>query len=467
MKNSRNNFIKPSWFASFLLLWGMLLSSCESFVDVGVPDSQLTGETVFQDKTTAEAALVDIYAKLRTSVLITGDLNGLSILLGNYADEFTYYSSGGLPEEAFFQNNLLPSNTTVTATWNDSYNLVYAANAVIEGLDKSTGIQPNEKNQLKGEALFIRSYIQFYLLNLFGEIPYVTTTDYRVNAKATKIAPEKVYALIRSDLETAKRLLTENYVGNERLRPNRYVVEALLAKVQLYSSNWTEAETAANSVINNTATYVWVDDLDTVFLKNSTGTLWQLKPQVEGQNTLEGQNFIFAAGPPPNRALTNTLMNAFESGDLRKNHWVGNVTDGTETWYFPNKYKQNNYTNTSEEYSILFRLEEIYLIRAEARAKLGNTVGALEDLNKIRNRAGLANTSAATQDEILQAIIKERRVELFSEQGQRWFDLKRSGQANAVLAPIKPGWKPTDLLWPLPESELLLNGNMLPQNPGY
>lgn len=470
MKFIRNNFInivEILWLISLFIMLTIFFSGCDSFVEVDVPDSQLTGESVFQDKATTEAALVNIYGRFRNNALVTGDLNGLSILLGNYGDELTYYSNGSLPEEAFFKNNLLPSNTTVTGTWNDSYNLVYAANAVLEGVDRSTGISQNDKNQLKGEALFIRSYIQFYLLNLFGEIPYITSTAYQVNAKAKKLSPEILYPLLITNLKTAETLLSKNYVGGERIRPNRNVAEAFLARVQLYANNWEAAETASNLVINNTATYALEDDLDKVFLKNSTGTLWQLKPQGDGLNTLEGQNFIFASGPPPNRALNMHLMNAFETGDQRKNHWVGTVSDGTQNWYFPNKYKLNNNTGSSEEYSILFRLEEVYLIRAEARAQQGNNIGAKEDLNKIRSRAGLANTTANTKQEILEAILQERRVELFTEQGQRWFDLKRNGQSNSVLAPIKTGWNPTDILWPLPETELLLNSNLLPQNPGY
>jgi hypothetical protein len=470
MKFIRNNFInivEILWLISFFITLTISLSGCESFVEVDVPDSQLTGESVFQDKATAEAALVNIYGRFRNNVLVTGDLNGLSILLGNYGDELTYYSNGSLPEEAFFKNNLLPSNTTVTGTWNDSYNLVFAANAVLEGVDRSTGISQNDKNQLKGEALFVRSYIHFYLLNLFGEIPYITSTAYQVNAKAKKLSPEILYPLLITDLKTAETLLAENYIGGERVRPNRTAAKAFLARVQLYANNWEAAETASNLVINNTATYALEEDLDKVFLKNGTSTLWQLKPQGDGQNTLEGQNFIFVSGPPPNRALTMDLINAFETGDQRKNHWIGTVSDGTQNWYYPNKYKQNNNTGSSAEYSILFRLEEVYLIRAEARAQQGNSTGAKEDLNKIRNRAGLANTTANTKQEILEAILRERRVELFTEQGQRWFDLKRSGQSNYVLSAIKLGWNPTDLLWPLPETELLLNSNLLPQNPGY
>jgi hypothetical protein len=156
-----------------------------------------------------------------------------------------------------------------------------------------------------------------------------------------------------------------------------------------------------------------------------------------------------------------------EDGDLRRTKWVGEVSDGTQTWYFPFKYKQQFNTGTSLEYSKVFRLAEQYLIRAEARAMTGNISGAQQDLNSVRNRAGLESTTASTSEQLRDAIISERRFELFTEFGHRWFDLRRTGTAEEVLAPIKSGWRNTDLLLPIPESELLANPNLNPQNPGY
>lgn len=161
------------------------------------------------------------------------------------------------------------------------------------------------------------------------------------------------------------------------------------------------------------------------------------------------------------------MVNAFEPGDQRKIHWIGSVTKGTTTWYFPNKYKQRTTTTSSLEYSIVFRLAEQYLIRAEARAQQGDLIGAKEDLNKIRNTAGLAGTTALSQQDILKALLQERRVELFTEYGHRFFDLKRANMLDEALSPVKAGWNTTDRLLPLPESELTLNPNLNPQNPGY
>ena len=112
-------------------------------------------------------------------------------------------------------------------------------------------------------------------------------------------------------------------------------------------------------------------------------------------------------------------------------------------------------------------MAEQYLIRAEARAQLGNISGAQQDVNKIRNRAGLSNTTSTTPVSLVVAVLQERKMELFTEQGLRWFDLKRTGLANSILEATQPNWKSNQIILPLPESELLLNNNLLPQNTGY
>src|SRR5690606_32440618 len=175
------------------------------------------------------------------------------------------------------------------------------------------------------------------------------------------------------------------------------------------------------------------------------------------------ETYFLAFGPPPLVALHENLLGAMEDDDLRRTHWIGEVTDGTNYWYYSSKYKQN----PGAEYSTVLRLAEQYLIRAEARAQQNNSIGAQEDLNSIRNRAGLPDTAALTQEALLEAVLQERRVELMLEQGHRWFDLKRHNRADAVLAPIKPAWRPTNILLPIHETELLMNPNLNPQNNGY
>lgn len=444
-----------------LLIVLTCFSACEDFVEIDTPSSQLTGDIVFEDPNTANAALVDIYAKLRDE----GILSGASVNLGYYADELLYYGSDTGLAFPIFNNSLLPSDIMALEFWNDSYHQIYCVNAVIEGCQNSVALSEEDKDRFMGEAYFIRGLVHFYLLNLYGNIPYITTTNYQQNRLAKPMSNAEIYKKIVTDLERAVELLPENYLDPGRVRPVKATALALLARVYLYQGEWQQAEMAASFVIDNPV-YIWEQDLDKIFLKESTTTIWQFSPEVAGDNTLEAAAFIFTTGPPPVVELDPDLVAAFDHADLRKAHWVGVVTDGTNTWHHAYKYKQNTNTGTSMEYSVVLRLAEQYLIRAEARAKQGNLMGAKEDLNKIRNRAGLPNSPATSLNELIADIMVQRRLELFTEYGHRFFDLKRSGNIHNVLSVSKPGWDHQDNLWPIPEAELLTNPNMV-QNPGY
>lgn len=463
--NTKNSLWGMVFDALWILIIASLMSACDSFVDVELPKSQLTVSAVFEEKATANAAMTDIYSKIRDAGLLTGSPSGLSHLLGIYTDELDFY--GTLPSgPAFYNNSLIASNPDAKELWNNSYNQIYAANAVIEGVAHSIKLPVADQKQLTGEALFVRALLHFYLANVYGNVPYITTTDYAVNRVAVRIPVATVYANAKADLEQAITLLPAEYVTADRVRPNKYAAHALLARVDLYAGLWNEASNEASTVLNNTGIYVYEEDLDKIFGKESTSTIWQLAPGFSGGNTLEALTFNFTAGPPPISALTNDFMAAFTADDQRKVHWTQAVSNGTTTWYHPFKYKHSD-SGTSGEYSVIFRLAEMYLIRAEARAHSGDLTGAKEDLNTIRHTAGLTDTPAGTQDEILEAIFQERRLELFTEFGHRFFDLKRFNRIQPVLSAVKPGWDTHDDLFPIPEAELSLNPNLLPQNPGY
>ncbi|HCO85286.1 MAG TPA: RagB/SusD family nutrient uptake outer membrane protein, partial [Arenibacter sp.] len=129
-----------------------------------------------------------------------------------------------------------------------------------------------------------------------------------------------------------------------------------------------------------------------------------------------------------------------------------------------------NSRNSASEYSMVLRLAEQYLIRAESRAMQGNISGAIADVDVLRSRAGLDLINdiepEINKEGLLNIISEERKLELFSEWGHRWFDLKRTGKASQVLMPLKPLWQETDVLFPIPQVELDKNQN-LHQNVGY
>ncbi|HMR19635.1 MAG TPA: RagB/SusD family nutrient uptake outer membrane protein, partial [Sphingobacterium sp.] len=247
------------------------------------------------------------------------------------------------------------------------------------------------------------------------------------------------------------------------------VASAFLARVYLYIGDWDKAEAESNIVISNTALFELAANLDDVFLKNSREAIWQWMPSNSGQNAVEGSYFILT-GAPNIASLSLDLVSHFETGDKRKERWMGSFSDGVNTWYFPFKYKQKVPTSASVEYSVVMRLAELYLVRSEARANMNNLTGAVDDLDKLRSRAELpliSDTSPGiNKEELLLLIGRERRSELFTE-NHRWYDLIRTGQADVVMTAIKAGWQATDILFPLPESELLINPLLQPQNPGY
>lgn len=450
---------------SILIVLMYTLQSCDSFVDVDLPVSQLTGIVVFENNITANAALIDVYSKLRDGGMMTGSIGGSSLVLGAYADELTYFGNDVVNIGLVYQNNLLPTTTYPLTYWRTSYHQIYCTNAIIEGCEASVALTESDKNVLIGEALFLRALLHFNLSNLFHDIPYITTTSYETNRLISRMPLATVRQNVIEDLTRAANLLPEAYSDPEKFRPNRAAVKALLARVYLYNGQWAEAANSASEVINNNL-YTWETDLNKIFLKASTTTIWQLSPKLPGNNAEEGIAFFFNAGPPPNVALSNDLVNSFEENDLRKTNWILAISNASGTWHRAYKYKQNQNTGTSVEYSVVLRLAEQYLIRAEARARQGELVSAIEDLNRIRNLAGLPDTAATNQEQLIEAIGKERKHEFFAEYGHRFYDLKRTNRLDAVLSPVKPNWNSTDQHWPIPELETLANPN-LTQNAGY
>jgi len=455
------------------------MSGCRKFVEIPPPSTVIVTASVFNNDGAAHAALASIYADFfATNMSYT-----VSSQMGLLADELSNLND---PFISFYQNAVLPSNTS--SLWNVAYTLIYEANAVVEGLSGYTGVTPQIAQQLTGEAEFVRAFCHFYLVNAFGDVPLVTSTDYTVNARVARTPKDQVYKQIISDLLSAGQLLNVNYVNksdtastSERARPNKATASALLARVYLYAGKYDSAEIFATSVIND-ARFSLNTDLNNVFQSDNSEAIWQVKTITPdpGYPTADGNNYILvAATGAANMLITPWLLSSFEPGDVRMANWISSYTDGTSTWYFPYKYQvhdnANNPNNRAEAVMIL-RLGEQYLIRSESRAQQNNISGALDDLNIIRHRAGLGDYGGATdQASMLAGILHERQVELFCEWGNRWFDLIRTGNVNAVMG--TPGnicqqkggiWNPDgyQALLPIAQSEILTNHNLV-QNSGY
>jgi hypothetical protein len=345
--------------------------------------------------------------------------------------------------------------------------LIHIANTLLMELDASKAVSDNTKAQLSGEAKFFRALVYFYLVNLYGGVPLVTTADYTTSAGLPRATVTQIYQQILTDLHDAQRLLSMNYPAttlfpNDRTRPNRAAATALLARVYLYSGQPAQADSAASAVIANPM-YRLETSLDSVFLSGSREAIWQLQPVNADVTTAEAGAFIpTQPGAPSFYTAANFLLGAFEPGDQRRVHWLARAVNGK---FYPFKYKRTAMDSSfGKEYDMVLRLGEVYLIRAEARVLEGDNADAAADLDTIRSRAGLPAVGSSV--DLPSAILHERQVELMVEWGHRWLDLKRTGQADAILGTEKRGWKSTAALYPLPANELINNPSLI-QNAGY
>lgn len=472
----------------FLWLLPLLcLGSCKKLIAIDAPQTSINGDNVYKTDITAISAVTSLYATLSDqgeAAGFTGSMS-LSLLTGLSADELSLYAGVSDNRQlAYYRNklNASPLQNYGGEYWVRFYNYIFRCNEAITGLNASNSLTPSIKQQLLGEAKFMRALFYFYLVNLYQHIPLALTADPATNAVLLQATQKDVYQQIIADLKDAQALLSPDFLnGNlmkyagagERLRPTKWVATALMARVYLYKQDYENAVLQASAVIDQTGLF-GLTELNNTFLKNSHEAIWQLQPVRTARNTEDAFIFILPA-TGPNAGLntvylSSQLVKAFEPNDQRRKNWVDSVIVGGSTYYYPYKYKATNATGPVSEYLMMFRIAEQFLIRAEARVKLNNLSGAQADLNAVRSRAGLPDTDATNVTALLDAILDERQVELFTELGQRWLDLKRTGTINVVMPTVtslKGGtWNTDWQLYPLPFDDLQRNGK-LQQNPGY
>lgn len=450
-----------------LLILAVSVIACKKFVEVDPPKTEIITAEAFKENASATSAVLSIYVNMLSN--FSFENSGITIYPGLSANEFEdfFQSTEGLE---FQQNKLLPTNATINSMWSGAYRTLALANNCIEGLEQSTTLSPEVKNQLLGECKFSRAFVNFYLVNLWGDVPLVLTSDWRQNATIMRSQSDQVYQQILRDLKDAQLLLKDAYPTQGRVRINKWAATALLARTFLYMEDYENAEVQASAVIGSGA-YLPLPELNQAFLKESQEAIWQLMPNRRiVLSSQEGYAFIgdTGYGSPPNYPMTDALLSSFEDGDGRKSAWINQITYENQTYYYPFKYKDRGDYNaaTPSEYYIMLRLSEQFMIRAEARARLNKLDLAAQDLKVIRDRAGLDELPLMGQQELIKAIENENRHEFFAEWGHRWMDLKRTGRIDAVMTAEKPGWKSTAALFPVPQAEREVN-KQLTQNPGY
>ncbi|MBS1666782.1 MAG: RagB/SusD family nutrient uptake outer membrane protein [Bacteroidetes bacterium] len=454
----KNIIIKTNLLLCLTIL--LLSLSCKKFVEIAPPTNQVTATQVFADSANANAAIMGIYNKLGQSYISYGSY---TYLMGLYADELNTVTTNSSIKEFYF-NSVSPNNNLMGAFWNSPYSFIYMANACLEGLKGNKNISDQAASSLMGEAYCIRGFMHFMLLNFYGQVPIITSTYFERNRLLPRSPTDSVYAQIIEDLKLAQSLLLGTNMPQGRA--SYYTATALLARVFLYKGNYPSAGEESSKIISS-GKFSLMSNLNDVFLANSLETIWQLAQPYPGRETWEGYFLVPSSSTVvPTYIITDTLLNSFEQADKRKLAWVGFNSVNSMNYPYPFKYKKRLSSGPITEKFVVLRLAEQYLIRAEARANLNDIAGALDDINIIRDRAGLENANAVNKEEVLALIETERQHELFCESGHRWFDLKRTRRASTVLSGLKPDWKNTAILFPIYFSELASNP-MLSQNEGY
>lgn len=481
-----SEFCRTMFFSIFLM--SFLFAGCKKLMNIDPPIQDIVGSEIYNSNITATSVLTGIYTDMSYYGIFDGR-SSVSIANGLLADELISIAEPDDILSVFYNNSLTRDEG---GYWRSFYGYIFRLNAAIEGVTASSSVSVGVKNQLLGEAKFTRAFMYFYLVNLYGAVPLLTTTDIKINSSAKRTDVNDIYQFIIQDLEEAIANLNEQYLSgdvssasSERVRPNKYAAMALLSRTYLYTKQWSLAEKESSAIINNSAFYR-LENLSAVFLNNSKEAIWQLQPVTVGQSTLDATVFSLASDPllnipsgpnPINRPvyLSDQIFGNFEEADNRKTIWIDSVIVDGKVYPYAFKYKEWINGGPRTESLTVLRLAEQYLIRAEARAMQGKLIGsnsAMEDIDMIRSRAGLPPSDLKTLNEILDLIISERRSELFTEWGHRWLDLKRTNRINDVMnvvSPLKGGnWSSYKALYPIPIHDIISNPALKgSQNPGY
>jgi len=490
MKNYR--FFKIVSAASALLL---IMSGCSKVLNK-TPDTNLVtlDTTSSISAATAENLIAGVYTEYK------GYANGLEL---NVLDRITNgdvrsdncYAGGDNADNIgidVFSTN--PLNGNVSRDWSDAYAIIAIANSAIAQINSCTdpALASARKAQMLGEAKTMRAAAYFDLVRLFGRVPIMLIPPDQTNSETLissvlvpQSSPDSVYIAILNDLWAAAGTVGDVGANASKLIVSKGVVNALLAKVYATKSPalWDSVAYYCDKVIPN---YTMLTDFTQLWdnnHKNNSESIWELTYDGYGAGDQVG-NWIpsqfLGSGWKKFSTPTNDLVNAYraEGDSIRLHASIQFVNYGWSDLYWtdPNNYPvlaKYNDPNSGINDFYLIRLPDILLLRAEAYNAKNDIVDAATLVNMVRARVSLPSTTAASQSDMALAIEKERRLELAFE-GHRWFDLVRTGRAEAVMNAetngngVNLGYNVRDfeLVYPIPQTQMDLNPK-LTQNSGY
>ena len=432
------------------------LNACSKFLDVK-PLESISDEVTIVDRNSAETAIRGVYSALADGSYYGTSFQSIGYLSG---DNIQWTGSQSQVQE-FINKRVNADNSTISAAWIAIYRTVNRANNVISKVATVTdpALTQDLKNQIIGEAYFIRALAYFDLARTWGGVPIITkpTINPTDNVGIKRSTQAETYAQVLKDLEAAEPLLPNT---TDRYRATRKTVWALRSRYHLYQKEWARAEEYADRLINDATNYRLLRPYSSFFANNARGTQESIF-EIFYNGTTEVNSHRGQWQPQtnggtrqwaPNDALVALLNNPAIGGGRsalvardNQNRWFGNLY----------------YRNPGSDPSYVIRIAEIFLIRAEARSQQNKIEGALSDLNAVRSRAEIPLSTANTREALLLDIENERRVE-FALEPHRWFDIVRTGRTREVF-------NLTDanrFVLPIPVQQLLVD-KALEQNAGY
>jgi hypothetical protein len=472
-----------STLAVAVLGFGLTLSGCDVVDDINNPQAITPGQALDNIEGYG-ALLVQAYDALQAQ-----SHYGQQFMLvpDALADNIRIPNTSSNRYPAFTENR----TGAHLGRWGGHYGAINAMNIIIAGIDDledETATQA-ERDQIKGEAYFMRALNYFDLIRTKAYEPgrevdgwtegviirtepteNLESADFRERASNTE-----VYNLILADLQEAASLLDEN--ERQTNTPSAFVseaaVKALQARVNLYLRNWEAAEAAAEAALAETSAALVTADSDGAALVSAWSavshpeSIFEVTFTAGTDGAVTNSNASLQSLTDPSRAgfydavPTDDLIAAHEAGDARLALYE-DFTVGTEALQYITKYTGTSAQDVDR--APVFRVSEMFLILAEARAEQNDASGALDALNTLRNARGLGDYSGS---DIVDQVYRERRVELAFE-GHRFFDLKRRGLD--IPKPQQPfnvlPYTDFRILAPLPQSEVD-ESPVLVQNPGY
>lgn len=484
--------------AAVLLLSVFILPSCKKFLEEN-PKNLVSVSNFYKTQDDAIAAVNAVYGYLNSTS--TGSTAGVYhstfwVIAGLASDEMQNNQLGApdLDQLATFTQSA--QNNSLLETWQMHFKTITVANIAIQRIPEIS-MDATLRTRLVNEAKFIRGLMYFDLVRMFGDVPLLTKEV--EDLKPARAAASAVYDLIISDLTAAEDLPAGYPAGNGKGRATSGAAKSMVAKVYLTRKEYDKAAAKALEVINSNQYQLWDDFADVFKLSSRNG-----KEAIFSVGFGDGGGAIsfWEAGQFNVRLLPRELseegvenaqgwqiptLNLYDSYDANdRRRAVTFVTEvhnknGTTTEIRP--YIQKYWDSTAEpkangsanDYPVI-RYADVLLMYAEASNELGNAATAHEYINRVRKRARFNGTAflnvlpdyiGLTKDQFKAAVLKERRMEFVAE-GQRWFDLARTGTLETLVPIAKPGVVPQakNYLFPIPQRERDLNEN-LTQNNGY